>query len=73
MRLVPSVLLLKLLSRSLLGAVISMTTAEVITNHAAGDLCELFLAQLRELPFQGFNFLFQGVQFFFRFRSDNLV
>ena len=40
---------------------------------AAGDLRKLFLGQLRELLVQGFHFLFQGVQFFFRFRRGMLL
>lgn len=56
----PSVLLRKFLSRSLLGAVISMTAAEVITNHAAGDLPAFFFTQLRELFVHGFSLFFEG-------------
>ena len=36
---------------------------------AAGDLRKLFLGQLSELFVQGFNFLFEGVEFFCCFQS----
>ena len=35
----------------------------------AVDLQKLILGELRELVVQGFDFLFQGVQFFFRFHG----
>ena len=39
---------------------------------AAGDLRKLFLGQLMQLPVQGFNFLFQGVQFLYGFHGGLL-
>ena len=36
---------------------------------ASGDLLQLILAQLCELLVQGFNFLFEDIQLFFRFRG----
>ena len=49
----------------------------VLTDNFSGwtkirptvDLRKLILGELRELVVQGFNFLFQGVQFFFRFHD----
>ena len=39
------------------------------SGSAAGDLRKLFFRQLTQLFVQGFHFLFQGVQFFFRFHG----
>ena len=43
--------------------------AAVDEVNTAGDLRKLFLRQLMQLFVQGFDFLFQGVQFFFGFHG----
>ena len=44
-----------------------------IINYSSGHLAELFLAQPSKLSDHAFNFLFQGVQFFFRFQYRYLL
>ena len=40
--------------------------------RAAGDLRKLFFRQLMQLPAHGFDFLFEGGQFFFGFYGNYL-
>ena len=42
-------------------------------GNAAGDPLQLFIGQLRELLVQGFDILFEGVQFVFRFHYRSFL